>query len=94
MAGALGSKRESAMQIQITVEPQQENCHELAEVLRAFAKDYETWMIRSIKSGRHTLHNEAGERIAFAWKLSSRFRRSHIFSPWRSAHLSTEKLRN
>jgi hypothetical protein len=52
------------MQIQITVEPQQENCHELAEVLRAFAKDYETWMIRSTKSGRHTLHDEAGELIA------------------------------
>ena len=52
------------MQIQITVEPQQENCHELAEVLRAFAKDYETWMIRSIKYGRHTLHDEAGELIA------------------------------
>jgi hypothetical protein len=48
------------MQIQITVEPQQENCHELAEVLRAFAKDYETWMIKSIKFGRHTLHDEAG----------------------------------
>jgi len=58
------SKRESVMQIQITVEPQQENCHELAEVLRAFAKDYETWMISSIKSGRHTLHDEAGELIA------------------------------
>ena len=52
------------MQIQITLEPKQENCYELAEVLRAFAKDYETWMIRSIKSGRHTLHDEAGELIA------------------------------
>ena len=52
------------MQIQITVEPQQENCHELAEVLCTFAKDCETWMIRSIKSGRHTLHDEAGELIA------------------------------
>jgi hypothetical protein len=62
--GGVGSKRESAMQIQITVEPKQENCYELAEVLRAFARDYETWMIRSIKSGRHTLHDEAGELIA------------------------------
>jgi hypothetical protein len=52
------------MQIQITVEPRQENCYELAEVLRAFAKDYENWMISSIKSGRHTLHDEAGELIA------------------------------
>ena len=38
--------------------------HELAEVLRAFAADYDTWMIRSIKAGRHTLHDEAGDLIA------------------------------
>jgi hypothetical protein len=52
------------MQIQITLVPEQETAYELAEVLRAFARDYETWMIRSIKSGRHTLHDEAGELIA------------------------------
>ena len=52
------------MQIQITLEPEQETVFELAEVLRAFAKDYETWMIRSIKSGRHTLHDEAGALVA------------------------------
>ena len=52
------------MQIQITLEPGQEATHELAEVLRAFAKEYETWMIRSIKTGRHTLHDEAGALIA------------------------------
>ena len=52
------------MQIHITLEPGQEHAHELAEVLRAFATDYETWMIRSIKSGRHTLHDEAGDLIA------------------------------
>ncbi len=52
------------MQIQITLVPEHEATHELAEVLRAFAKDYETWMIRSIKAGRHTLHDEAGELVA------------------------------
>ena len=52
------------MQIQIILEPKQENCYELAEVLRAFAKDYDTGMIRSLKAGRHTLHDEAGELIA------------------------------
>ena len=52
------------MQIQITLVPEQEAAFELAEVLRAFAKDYETWMIRSVKSGRHTLHDEAGELVA------------------------------
>jgi hypothetical protein len=52
------------MQIQITLEPEQEDSHELAEVLRAFAADYETWMIRSVKAGRHTLHDEAGDLIA------------------------------
>jgi hypothetical protein len=52
------------MQIQITLEPKQENSYELAEVLRAFARDYDSWMIRSLKSGRHTLHDEAGELIA------------------------------
>ncbi len=52
------------MQIQITLEPGQENAYELSEVLRAFAKDYESWMIRSIKSGRHTLHDEAGDLVA------------------------------
>ena len=52
------------MQIQITLVPEQEVAFELAEVLRAFAKDYETWMIRSIKSGRHTLHDEAGDLVA------------------------------
>jgi len=52
------------MQIQITLVPEQEAAFELAEVLRAFAKDYESWMIRSIKSGRHTLHDEAGDLVA------------------------------
>jgi hypothetical protein len=52
------------MQIQITLVPEQEAAYELAEVLRAFAKDYETWMIRSIKSGKHTFHDEAGELVA------------------------------
>ncbi len=52
------------MQIQITLLPEQEAAFELAEVLRAFAKDYESWMIRSIKSGRHTLHDEAGDLVA------------------------------
>ncbi len=52
------------MQIQITLVPEQEKSHELNEVLRAFATDYETWMIRSIKSGKHTLHDEAGDLIA------------------------------
>ena len=52
------------MQIQITLVPEQEATFELAEVLRAFAKDYESWMIRSIKSGRHTLHDEAGDLVA------------------------------
>jgi len=52
------------MQIQITVVPEQEAAFELAEVLRAFAKDYESWMIRSVKSGRHTLHDEAGGLVA------------------------------
>ena len=52
------------MQIKITLVPEQEATHELAEVLRAFAKDYETWMIRSIKAGRHTLHDEAGDLVA------------------------------
>ena len=52
------------MQIKITLVPEQEAIHESAEVLRAFAKDYETWMIRSIKTGRHSLHDEAGELIA------------------------------
>ena len=52
------------MQIKITLVPAQEATHELAGVLRAFAKDYETWMIRSIKTGRHTLHDEAGALIA------------------------------
>ncbi len=52
------------MQIQITVVPEQEGVFDLGEVLRAFAKDYETWMIRSIKAGRHTLHDEAGDLVA------------------------------
>ncbi|MGB8735068.1 MAG: hypothetical protein WCD20_02935, partial [Rhodomicrobium sp.] len=52
------------MQIQITLEPEQEENFELAEVLRAFAADYENWMIRSVKSGRHTLHAEDGELVA------------------------------
>ena len=52
------------MQIQITLVPEQEAAYELAEVLRAFAKDYETWMIRSIKSGKHTIHDEAGDLVA------------------------------
>jgi len=58
------AQQETSMQIQITLVPGQEATHELAEVLRAFAKDYETWMIRSIKTGRHTLHDEAGALIA------------------------------
>ena len=52
------------MQVQITLEPQQEQAYDLAEVLRAFAADYENWMIRSIKSGRHTLHDEGGDLVA------------------------------
>ena len=52
------------MQIQITLEPEQEDSFELGEVLRAFAADYENWMIRSVKSGRHTLHDEGGELVA------------------------------
>lgn len=52
------------MQIQITLEPEQEENVELGEVLRAFAADYENWMIRSVQSGRHTLHGESGELIA------------------------------
>jgi hypothetical protein len=52
------------MQIQITVEPKQEGCFELAEILHAFATDYENWMISSVKSGRHTLHDEGGELVA------------------------------
>jgi hypothetical protein len=58
------AQQETSMQIQITLVPEQEAAYELAEVLRAFAKDYETWMIRSIKTGRHTLHDEAGALIA------------------------------
>ena len=58
------AQQETSVQIQITLVPEQEAAHELAEVLRAFAKDYETWMIRSIKTGRHTLHDEAGALIA------------------------------
>ena len=49
------------MQIQITLLPEQEGAYDLGEVLRAFAKDYETWMIRSVKAERHTLHDEAGD---------------------------------
>jgi hypothetical protein len=52
------------MQIQITLEPKQEQTFELGEVLRKFAADYENRMIRSIKSGRHTLHDESGELVA------------------------------
>jgi hypothetical protein len=52
------------MQIQITVEPKQEECLELAEILHAFATDYENWMISSVKSGKHTLHDEGGELVA------------------------------
>ena len=52
------------MQIQITLVPEQEAAFDLSEVLRAFAKDYETWMIRSVKSGRHTLHDEGGDLVA------------------------------
>ncbi len=52
------------MQIQITLLPEQEGAYDLGEVLRAFAKDYETWMIRSVKTGRHTLHDEAGDLVA------------------------------
>jgi len=52
------------MQIHITLEPEQEENFELGEVLRAFAADYENWMIQTIESGRHTLHDEGGELIA------------------------------
>jgi hypothetical protein len=52
------------MQIQITLEPEQEENFELAEVLRAFAADYDNWMIKSVKSGRHTLHAEDGGLVA------------------------------
>ena len=52
------------MQIQITLEPKQERFFELGEVLRKFAADYENWMIRSIKSGKHTFHDESGDLIA------------------------------
>ena len=52
------------MQIQITLIPEQEAAYNLAEVLRAFAKDYETWMIKSIKAGRHTMHDESGDLVA------------------------------
>lgn len=52
------------MQIQITLEPKQEANFDLAEVLRAFATNYETRMIRSTKCGKHTLHDESGELIA------------------------------
>jgi len=52
------------MRIQITLEPKQEQIFELGEVLRKFAADYENRMIRSIKSGRHTLHDEGGELVA------------------------------
>jgi hypothetical protein len=52
------------MQVSITLQPEQEERHELAEVLRAFATDYDNWMIRSIKHGRHTLHDEAGDLVA------------------------------
>jgi hypothetical protein len=52
------------MQIRITLESKQEEHFELAEVLREFANDYENWMIRSIKSGKHTLHDEGGDLIA------------------------------
>ncbi len=47
------------MQVNITLQPDQEDTHELAEILRAFAADYDSWMIRSIKGGKHTLHDEA-----------------------------------
>jgi hypothetical protein len=52
------------MQIQITLEPKQEASFELGEVLRKFAADYENWMIPSVKSGRHTFHDEGGNLIA------------------------------
>ena len=52
------------MQVQITLRPEQEESHELGEVLRAFAADYDSWMIRSVKGGRHTFHDEAGDLIA------------------------------
>jgi hypothetical protein len=52
------------MQVNITLQPEQEDRHELAEILRAFAADYDSWMIRSIKGGKHTLHDEAGDLIA------------------------------
>jgi hypothetical protein len=53
------------MQVQITLMPEKEEAFNLGEVLRAFAKDYENWMIKSIQSGRHTFHDESGELIAF-----------------------------
>jgi hypothetical protein len=51
------------MQIRIILESTQEEYFELDEVLHAFATHYENWMIRSIKSGKHTLHDEGGNRI-------------------------------
>lgn len=60
----LGAYKGEVMQIQITLEPEQEENFELADVLRAFAADYDNWMIRSVKSGRHTLHAEDGGLVA------------------------------
>ena len=60
----MGRYKGDNMQIQITLEPEQEENFELAEVLRAFAADYDNWMIRSVKSGRHTLHAEDGGLVA------------------------------
>ena len=60
----MGRHEGDNMQIQITLEPEQEENFELAEVLRAFAADYDNWMIRSIKSGKHTLHAEDGGLVA------------------------------
>jgi hypothetical protein len=60
----LGTYKGDSMQIQITLEPEQEENFELAEVLRAFAADYDNWMIKSVKSGRHTLHAEDGGLVA------------------------------
>ncbi len=79
------------MQIQITLEPDQEDNHELAEVLRAFAADYDTWMIRSIKSGRHTLHDEAGDLIASLEIVKGA---SHERSETRAASLPNIRFRD
>lgn len=72
------------MQIQITLVPEQEAAFDLAEVLRAFAKDYETCMIRSVTSGRHTLHDEAGDLVASLDIVKGAARERDLSQDWRS----------